>query len=101
MDEDQNQVHVRETYTYSREVSGSNPERLMELLQDARRAVGNGLPPEGVANILDRAIDEVAGRKPAPALAQPPGIMVGNVPVVAAELTQVNGNEQIAEELKK
>lgn len=99
MNEDQNQVHVRETYTYSREVSGSNPERLMELLQDARQAVGNGLSPEGVANILDRAIDEVAGRKIVPALSQPSGTMVGKVPVVAAELAQVNGNEQI--ELKK
>lgn len=108
MNEDSDRVQLKESYTYTREVSASNPEKALELLQNARQAVAKGVSPEAVTVILDEAIDQVAGRKLAPALDQAPetevavGAVVNSIPVVevvAGEQVLVNAKET-AEELK-
>ena len=97
MNQGSDELHVRESYTYTREVSGSNPGRLLELLQDARRELDKGLSTERLTVILDRALHEAAGT--GPALAQPLGTMLGStaaVEVATGEQVPVNAANQAA-----
>ncbi len=85
------QLQIKETYTYTREVSGQNPERLVELLQEARRVLGGGASPQRLNVILDEALQEAAGTSEAPALAQSPASDPGDVRLAEASAGEQAG----------
>ncbi len=73
------QLHIKESYTYTREVSGPNAERLVELIQEARLALCKGVSTERLTVVLDQALQEAAGRRDARVLVQSPAPTLGDV----------------------